>query len=169
MTPAEYEEFIIKVPDFPKPGVIFKDISPLLQEKLPELIEDLGKGINWKEIDLVLGIESRGFILGSALALKNNKGFLPIRKKGKLPPPVVSMDYDLEYGSDTLEMSVNSKKLNVLIVDDVVATGGTLRAAVQLCKKNNFIVKDITALINLTFLNNLEEQNIKVKSPLIYK
>jgi adenine phosphoribosyltransferase len=169
MTPEQYEELIIKVPDFPKPGVIFKDISPILKDKLPELIEDLGKGINWDEIDLVLGIESRGFILGSALALKNNKGFLPVRKKGKLPPPVISVDYDLEYGSDTLEMSVNSEKLRVLLVDDVIATGGTLRAAVQLCKKNNFIIKDITALINLTFLNNLEAQGLKIKSVLSYK
>jgi adenine phosphoribosyltransferase len=169
MTPEQYEEFIIKVPDFPKPGVIFKDISPLLRNKLPELIEDLGKGINWEEIDLVLGIESRGFILGSALALKNNKGFLPVRKKGKLPPPVISVDYDLEYGSDTLEMAVNKEKLRVLVVDDVIATGGTLRASLQLCKKNNFEVKAISALINLTFLNDLDSQGHNINSILTYK
>ena len=169
MTPAEYEKLIIKVPDFPKPGVIFKDISPILKTKLPQLIEDLGKSIKWDDIDLVLGIESRGFILGSALAIKNNKGFLPVRKKGKLPPPVISIDYDLEYGSDTLEMSVNTEKLRVLIVDDVVATGGTLRATFQLCEKNNFEVKAISTLINLKFLNELEKEGIKVSSVLNYE
>ncbi len=169
MTPEQYEELIIKVPDFPKPGVIFKDFSPLLKQKLPEVIEDMSKLIDWSKVDLVLGIESRGFILGSALALKNNKGFLPVRKKGKLPPPVISVNYDLEYGSDTLEMAVNDEKLNVVIVDDVIATGGTLRATLQLCKKNNFNVQAVSALINLKFLNDLHEGDTNIQSVLNYE
>ncbi len=168
MSPEDYEKLIIKVPDFPKPGVIFKDISPLLQQKLPELIEDMGKGIDWENVDLVLGIESRGFILGAALAIKHNKGFLPIRKKGKLPPPVMSMDYDLEYGSDTLEMAINEKPANVVIIDDVIATGGTLRAAIELCRKNHYNIESVGALINLKFLNDLDKDSVKINAVLNY-
>lgn len=168
MSPEDYEKLIIKVPDFPKPGVIFKDISPLLKEKFPELIEDMGAAINWKEVDMVLGIESRGFILGAALAIKYNKGFLPIRKKGKLPPPVMSMDYDLEYGSDTLEMAINEKPANVVIIDDVIATGGTLRAAIELCRKNHYNIVSVGALINLKFLNDLDKDSVKINSVLNY-
>ncbi len=169
MNNKAYEDLIKKVPDFPKPGVIFKDFSPLLAQKLPEVIDDMSKEIKWDEIDLVLGIESRGFILGSALALKNNKGFLPVRKKGKLPPPVIGVDYELEYGSDTLEMAVNDKQLNVVIVDDVIATGGTLKATIQLCEKNNFNVKAVSALINLKFLNTLIDEKHNIKSVLNYE
>jgi adenine phosphoribosyltransferase len=168
MSPEDYEKLIIKVPDFPKPGVIFKDISPLLKEKFPELIEDMGSVIDWTNVDLVLGIESRGFILGAALAIKHNKGFLPIRKKGKLPPPVMSMDYDLEYGSDTLEMAINDEPTNVVIIDDVIATGGTLRAAIELCRKNNFNIISVGALINLKFLNDLDKDDVQINSVLNY-
>lgn len=164
-----YEDLIKKIPDFPKPGVIFKDFSPLLAEKLPEVIDDMGKEINWDNVDLVLGIESRGFILGSALALKFNKGFLPVRKKGKLPPPVIGVDYDLEYGSDTLEMAVNDKEKTVVIVDDVIATGGTLKATIQLCQKNNFKVEAVSALINLKFLNSLSDEAHTIHSVLNYE
>jgi len=169
MNKKEYEDLISKIPDFPKPGVIFKDFSPLLKEKLPEVISDMSENINWDEVDLVLGIESRGFILGSALALKNNKGFLAVRKKGKLPPPVIGINYELEYGSDTLEMAVNDKNLRVIIVDDVIATGGTLNATIQLCEKNNFEVKGISALINLKFLNDLTNSKYKLQSVLNYE
>jgi adenine phosphoribosyltransferase len=168
MNNKEYENLITKVPDFPKPGVIFKDFSPLLKHKLPEIIDDMGKNINWDEVDVVLGIESRGFILGAALALKFNKGFLPVRKKGKLPPPVIGVDYELEYGSDTLEMTVNDEKLNVIIVDDVIATGGTLKAAFKLCEQNNFTVKGVSALIDLKFLNKLSRGEYHIHSVLNY-
>lgn len=168
MKKEEYEKYILSVPDFPKPGVVFKDFSPLLQHKLPELTEDLGRDINWSEIDVIIGIESRGFILGSALAIKFNKGFLPMRKKGKLPPPIISESYSLEYGEDTLELAKNETKLNVLIVDDVLATGGTLKAAINLCEKNNFSVKAVSLLMNLKFLNNLEEEFSYIKSILNY-
>lgn len=169
MNNKAYEDLILKVPDFPKPGVIFKDFSPLLAEKLPEVIDDMSKGIEWDKVDLVLGIESRGFILGAALALQNKKGFLPVRKKGKLPPPVIGVDYELEYGSDTLEIAVNDKELTVVIVDDVIATGGTLKATILLCEKNNFKVNSIAALINLKFLNTLSDSEYKINSVLNYE
>lgn len=168
MNNPKFEELIDNIPDFPKAGVVFKDISPLLAHRLDEVISDLGKNINWKEVDLVLGIESRGFILGSALAIKYNKGFLPIRKKGKLPPPVIAESYSLEYGEDTLEMRENSTPKKVVIVDDVLATGGTLKAALSLCEKNNYHVQDIAMLINLTFLNSLKSDLPNLHSVLEY-
>jgi adenine phosphoribosyltransferase len=168
MNKKEYEDLIHIVPDFPKPGIVFKDFSPLLKHKLPEIIEDMGKDINWSEIDVILGIESRGFILGSALAMKYNKGFVPVRKKGKLPPPIVSETYALEYGTDTLEMRLNDEKLNAIIVDDVIATGGTLKATIKLCEKNNYVVKGVSALIDLKFLNNLSESDYRIHTVLNY-
>ncbi len=160
MNNSEYEKLIDDVPDFPKEGVVFKDISPLLRHRFHDVIADMGKDINWDEIDLVLGVESRGFILGAALAIRYEKGFLPVRKKGKLPPPVIGEEYELEYGTDKLEMRVNKEKLNVVLVDDVLATGGTLQATLNLCEKNNYNVKAISMLINLKFLNSLNMDNL---------
>ncbi|MDP7320639.1 MAG: adenine phosphoribosyltransferase [Bacteriovoracaceae bacterium] len=168
MNNQDYENLIKKIPDFPKPGVVFKDIAPLLKHKLPEIIEDMGKSIDWNQVDVIAGIESRGFILGSALALKHNKGFIPVRKKGKLPPPTVQEEYTLEYGSDILEMSKNDEKLKVVIVDDVLATGGTLKATLNLCAKNNLEVQAITMLINLKFLNGLDQEYSQLYSVLNY-
>ena len=168
MSTHHFDKLINIVPDFPKPGVVFKDISPLLEVHFEEVIEEMGKGINWDEIDLILGIESRGFILGSAMAMKFNKGFLPMRKKGKLPPPVIGESYTLEYGTDTLELRVNDTKKRVVIVDDVLATGGTLKAAINLCEKNNYEVKAVSMLINLKFLNNFEEEFDYIYSVLKY-
>lgn len=169
MNKKEYEDLITNVANFPKEGVVFKDISPLLMHKLDDVISDMGREIDWNQIDVIIGIESRGFILGSAMAIKFNKGFLPVRKKGKLPPPVISESYSLEYGEDTLEMRENSEKLNVLIVDDVLATGGTLKATMKLCEKNNFHVVSSSVLINLMFLNNFKENGISVHSVLNYE
>jgi adenine phosphoribosyltransferase len=168
MNNQDYENLIKKIPDFPKPGVVFKVIAPLLKHKLPEIIEDMGKSIDWNQVDVIAGIESRGFILGSALALKHNKGFIPVRKKGKLPPPTVQEEYTLEYGSDILEMSKNDEKLKVVIVDDVLATGGTLKATLNLCAKNNLEVQAITMLINLKFLNGLDQEYSQLYSVLNY-
>ncbi len=154
--------------DFPKPGVGFKDITPLMEDHLVELIQSMSEGINWSEIDYVVGIESRGFILGSAMAMLNKKGFIVIRKKGKLPPPVVAESYALEYGTDTIEMAVNTQKRKILIVDDVLATGGTLRAAIKLCEKNNYQVMGSSVFINLSFLNNFESSGQKLHTVLTY-
>jgi adenine phosphoribosyltransferase len=163
-----FETHIRNVPDFPKAGILFKDITPLLQERFHEVIESMAKTINWNEIDYVVGIESRGFILGAAMATLKGKGFIPVRKKGKLPPPVIAESYALEYGTDTLEMIINEKPGRVVLVDDVLATGGTLKAVMNLCQKNQFEVKALSLLINLTFLNKFTEEGYPVHSVLNY-
>ena len=165
-----FEQHIRNVPDFPKPGIIFKDISPLLTHHFDEVTQALCEGINWDEVDAVVGIESRGFILGAAMAQLKGKGFIPMRKKGKLPPPVIAESYALEYGTDTLELIKNetNESLRVVLVDDVLATGGTLKAAMNLCEKNNYHVKAMSLLINLTFLNKFKEEGHPVHSVLNY-
>ena len=127
------EHLITAVPDFPRPGVLFRDVSPLLAdvEGFARCIDALAEPWRARGVQAVCGIESRGFIFGAALALRLGAGFVPIRKAGKLPPPVLGADYQLEYGSDRLE--VGSQALHAgertLVVDDVLATGGTLAAA----------------------------------------
>lgn len=161
----ELEKLIRIVNDFPKTGISFKDITPLLEDKFNDTIDAMSDLINWNEIDYLIGIESRGFIFASALAQKHSKGFIPIRKKGKLPPPVLSQKYDLEYGSDILEIASRPRSGRALIVDDVIATGGTLKAAIQLCQNVGLETKQALALINLTFLNQAElHQQIKMRS-----
>ena len=121
-------DLVVEIPDFPKPGILFRDISPLLRSHFDATIgavESLFSDDEWRATDAVAGIESRGFILAAALADRRGKGFVPIRKKGKLPPPVVDVAYDLEYGSGVLEMQTGRGRL--LLIDDVLATGGTLR------------------------------------------
>ncbi len=164
----QFEDFITNIPDFPQKGVTFKDVSPLLKFKFSEVISELEKQIDWTGVQYVAGIESRGFILASALAAKKSLGFVPIRKKGKLPPPTISESYGLEYGSDTLEIHPSKEKGPLVILDDVLATGGTLKASLSLCKKAGYDVQDIAVLINLKFLNRLDEEGIKVKSLLTY-
>jgi len=163
-----FESHIRNVSDFPKPGIVFKDITPLLQERFPEVIEAMSEGINWNEVDYVVGIESRGFILGAAMAQLKGKGFIPMRKKGKLPPPVIAETYTLEYGTDTLEMIKEERPARIVLVDDVLATGGTLRAAASLCMKNKLEVKAMSLLINLTFLNKFKEEGLPVQAVLNY-
>jgi adenine phosphoribosyltransferase len=162
------ESLIRNVPDFPKAGVMFKDISPLMKDHWPELMMAMSEGIPWDKIDYIVGIESRGFILGSGLASLHKKGFIPVRKKGKLPPPVVAESYALEYGTDTLEMAVQNTPARVLIVDDVLATGGTLRAVMKLCEHNKYKVEGMSVFINLTFLNTFKEEGLPLFSVLNY-
>ena len=142
---------IKNVKDYPEKGIIFKDIQPLLSDSIlfNHAITSLGRLT--KPCDYWVGIESRGFIFASALAMKYRAGVKLIRKPGKLPPPIISKSYDLEYGSDTIEMCPGQG--TVTIVDDVYATGGTMNAAVELCEKAGYTVVDKLVLLDLVNLH----------------
>ena len=165
-----YKSMIRDIPDFPIPGVLFRDVSPLLHdaEAFSQVAVDFSKKINLDNIDAFVGIESRGFIFAAQLAGKFKKGFIPLRKAGKLPPPVIGQSYKLEYGEATLEMAPSDKPLKVVICDDVLATGGTLKAAWDLCLSAGYRVEDLLVLINLTFLNDMKFKNEPVKSLIQY-
>ena len=161
-----YKHLIREVTDWPKKGVSFKDISPLLEsDSFLDAINDLGKKFGTlTEVDYFVGIDSRGFIFASALSILYNKGLVLMRKKGKLPPPTVSTSYALEYGEDSLEMAPGTG--NVIIIDDVLATGGTLRAAQKLCENAGYKVIDSGVLIDLKFLH---DNDLEVKSVITYE
>lgn len=154
------QNLIRDVPDFPKPGILFKDITPLLQsaQGLRQCIDQLAALVDPASYDVVCGIESRGFIFGTALATRVGKGFVPIRKPGKLPWKTASQSYELEYGSDTIEMHLDAVKHGerVLLVDDLLATGGTMGAAVKLVKGLGGSVVATSFVIELTFLHGRE-------------
>ena len=151
------EHYIRDIQDFPKPGVLFKDITPLLNNpKASEMcLQALLDLISDESIDKVVGIESRGFFFGTLLANKLNAGFIPVRKPGKLPYKVVSQSYALEYGTDTLEMHEDAIKAGdrVLIHDDVLATGGTAQAVCQLVQKLGGTIVQCNFILELGFLN----------------
>jgi len=153
---SDLKKHIRDVPDFPKEGIIFKDITTLLKDKdaFKKSIDLFAKKFNKKNIDMVVGVEARGFIFGAALAYKLKAGFVPIRKKGKLPSKKRSVTYELEYGTDVLEMHEDalSDKSHVLIVDDLLATGGTIQAAIKLVKSQKAIIAGVAFLVELRFL-----------------
>ena len=161
----EIKEDIIKavrdIPDFPVKGVVFKDITPLLSDisLYNRIIDTMANQYKGKNITKIAGLESRGFIFGISLAQKLNVPFVPIRKKGKLPYKTVSTTYSLEYGTATIEMHIDAinEKDNVLIVDDLLATGGTACAAIELVKKLNAAVAGCAFVIELTFLNGKDK------------
>ena len=144
------------VPDFPKPGILFYDITTLLKDKvgMAQLIDAFAAYYIGKEIDLVLGIEARGFIFGPALAYRLNAGFVPVRKPKKLPAPTAKVTYDLEYGSDSLEIHLDAIEpgQRVIIVDDLLATGGTMQATVKLVRQLGGDIVGIGFAIELDFL-----------------
>lgn len=148
---------IREIPDWPKPGVNFKDITPLLQDKdiFSEMIDELAKPYLKQKIDKIVGIDARGFLLASAMAYKLKKGIAIIRKKGKLPSKTISKEYALEYGSNTIEMHQDSilPGERILLVDDVLATGGTMKAAIDLVKELKGKIIGIDFLIELVYLN----------------
>ncbi len=153
----DLKQHIRHVPDFPKPGILFYDITTLLRnaEGLRVTIETLANPYAADRIDVVVGIESRGFILGAAVAERLGAGFIPVRKPGKLPAKAIKETYDLEYGKDALEIHADAveRGQRVLIVDDVLATGGTAAAAVQLVRKAGGQLHGLAFLIELLALN----------------
>jgi adenine phosphoribosyltransferase len=158
---SHIKKLIRDIPDFPKPGVMFRDITPLLSDAsgLALSIELLANPFRGKNIDLVVGAESRGFIFGTAVACCLSAGFVLVRKPGKLPHKKVSMSYDLEYGKDTLEMHADciQKGQRVLIVDDVLATGGTMKACCDMVKELGGELAGVAVLIELEFLKGRDK------------
>ncbi|MCM8770401.1 MAG: adenine phosphoribosyltransferase [Candidatus Omnitrophica bacterium] len=157
----ELKDYIRNIPDFPKPGILFRDITTLLKDKkaFKLAVNKLAAKYKNKKIDLVVAVEARGFILGGALAHKLGAGFIPVRKKGKLPYKTESVTYELEYGIDTLEMHRDAinPDARVLIVDDLLATGGTVKAVCELVKKLGGKIVGIAFLIELTDLKGIEK------------
>jgi adenine phosphoribosyltransferase len=153
--------FIRDIPDFPKPGILFKDITPLLNDAAAfgRAIDLLSEPLRRPHVGSVVGIESRGFIFASALAYKLGAGMVPVRKPGKLPAATVNVTYELEYGTDALQMHADALTpgQRVIIVDDVLATGGTARAVAQLVEKVGGKVDAIAFLLELGFLNGRDK------------
>jgi adenine phosphoribosyltransferase len=145
-----FHEYVTETPDFPRAGILFRDFSPLLRHQLAatlEALEALLDAAEWREIDVIAGVDARGFMLGAALAARRGLGFVPVRKAGKLPPPVEQLSYQLEYGAATLELHPGSGR--ILLVDDILATGGTLGAAARLCRAAGYDLRAILVLADL--------------------
>lgn len=157
----DFKQYITIVEDFPKKGIRFKDITTLMQngEVYQKAINELVNFSKEKEAELIVGPEARGFVVGCPMAYSLGVGFVPVRKKGKLPREVISVDYGLEYGEDSLSMHKDAVKKGqkVIIADDLLATGGTIEATVQLVEKLGGIVVGIVFFIELTYLNGREK------------
>ena len=173
VTTDELAHAIRTIPDFPKPGIQFKDITPVLS--VPRLfagcIDLLTENLTPGSIDGVVGIDARGFIFAAAAALKLNAGFVPVRKKGKLPYQTYEQSYDLEYGSNTIAIHVDAIKpgSRVVLIDDLLATGGTASAAAALLRKLGAEIVAVTFLIELAFLNGREKlEGFPVRSLVVF-
>ena len=161
MKKIDLKACIRNIPDFPKAGILFRDITTLLKDKkaFRQALDSLANKYRNKKIDIVVAVEARGFILGGAIAHKLGAGFVPVRKKGKLPWKTNSVTYDLEYGTDTLEVHHDAIKSGdkVLIVDDLLATGGTVKAVTELIKQLKGKIVGIVFLIELTELKGKDK------------
>src|SRR5450755_2265251 len=155
VTVADLKRAIVDVADFPRPGILFRDIAPLLRDHFAATLQALDALLTdaeWKSVDALAGIESRGFVL--------------VRKQGKLPPPVVVAAYDLEYGSGILEMQPGAGRL--LLIDDVLATGGTMKAAAELCQRAGYEITALAALIDLNLVKNFQWRNLRLRAAISY-
>jgi adenine phosphoribosyltransferase len=168
------EEYVRTIPDFPEPGIMFRDVTSVLQDAdgLHLAIDTMQGLINDLDYDVVVGAESRGFIFGTPLAYNNHKPFVLIRKKGKLPSETVSVDYDLEYGKATIEMHKDSIKAGqkVLVVDDLIATGGTTEAMIKLVESLGGVVVGVVVMMELAGLKGRERlAGYRLDSAIIYE
>lgn len=147
------EDYIVSIPDFPRPGILFRDVTGVLDsgEGLHLAVEELAARLEGLEFDTVAGVESRGFLFGAPLAYRLGKGFIPVRKPGKLPRAVVRQSYDLEYGSATVEMHADAIRpgQRIVVLDDLLATGGTARAAAALVERLGGVVVKMLFLVEL--------------------
>jgi len=173
VTPADLQAAIRNIPDFPKPGIQFKDITPVLAH--PRLfaasIDLLTANFKTSAVDAVVGIDARGFIFAAAAAVKLKAGFIPVRKKGKLPYRTIEQTYDLEYGTNTIAIHTDAVKAGnrVLLIDDLLATGGTAEAAALLLEKIGAKILEINFLIELSFLHGREKlKRFPVRSLVVY-
>ncbi len=166
----EIESFITKVPDFPKPGILFYDVSTLFfsKEAFASSLDHFEKLFTEFKFDTIAAIDARGFIFGSALAYKLKLGMMMIRKKNKLPGKKISFEYDLEYGKDILEININVENKKLLLIDDLLATGGTANAAVKLIEKAGGNVSCFGSLIELSFLNGRNKLSVPVRTLIKY-
>lgn len=163
MTPDELKALVRSVPDFPKPGILFRDITPLIGHgpgfaAAVELLAELAQASG---AEAIAGIEARGFIFGAAVAARLGLGFVPVRKPGKLPVPVLALDYALEYGADTLEVDPDAilDGQRVVLIDDLIATGGTATAAVQLLRRAGAAIEQALFVIDLPDLAGVARLN----------
>lgn len=166
------KDHIATVPDFPKPGILFYDISTLLAhpQAWQETVHQLADAVSSHKPDVLAGIESRGFLVAAPLALKLGLGFVMVRKQGKLPGETVPYTYDLEYGTDTIEIKADSIEpgQRVVVLDDLLATGGTMRAAADLLRKVGADVRGGACIIELAFLNGRDKQDMPVTTLISY-
>ena len=166
------KDHIATVPDFPKPGILFYDISTLLAhaEAWQSTVDQLADAVSEHKPDVLAGIESRGFLVAAPLALKLGLGFVMVRKQGKLPGPTVPYTYDLEYGSDTIEIQENaiSPGQRIVVLDDLLATGGTMHATAELLRQVGGDVRAGACIIELTFLKGRERQDMPVTTLISY-
>lgn len=158
---SKVEQYVTSIPDFPEPGIIFRDVTSVLgnAEGLRLSVDEMLACLEGVEFDAIVGLESRGFLFGMPMAYKLNKAFIPIRKKGKLPRETMEASYELEYGSATIEIHKDDVKpgMRVVLVDDLIATGGTLAAAAGLCEQLGAEVVKIVCLMELAGLKGREK------------
>ena len=168
----DFKDHIRAIPDFPKPGILFYDISTLLADPKAwqATVERLAEAVRPHQPDLLVGIESRGFLVAAPLAYAIGSGFAMARKKGKLPGRTVRHSYDLEYGTDTMEVQEDaiSRGQRIIVVDDLVATGGTMQAAIELVQRQGGTVPAALCIIELGFLNARQRLSVPLTSMVVY-
>ena len=168
----DLKDHIRGIPDFPKPGILFYDISTLLrhEDAWQVAMGRMAKAVRVFQPDLIAGVESRGFLIAAPLALKLGCGFIMLRKRGKLPGPVIGLDYSLEYGTDRIEVQADAviPGQRVVVVDDLLATGGTMAAGIELLRKVGAEVPAAATLIELTFLNGRKRLDVPVDTLVSY-